>query len=84
MKESVTMTLDDSSDLSEFNDEIICCILLELYCKDVENWIKCSYIGGFYCNPRNVACSIVNPYKSWAHEACTGDTTVFKCQYCKN
>ena len=83
-EESVTMTLDDSSDLSEFNDENICCICSELYCKDVEDWIKCSCIGCLYCNPRNAACSIVGPCKSWAHEACTDDTTVFKCQYCKN
>ena len=58
------MTLDDSSDLSEFKDEIICCICSELYCKDVENWIKCSCIGCLYCNPRNVACSIVGPCKN--------------------
>ena len=44
-EESVTMTLDDSSDLFEFNDENICCICSLLYCKDVENWIKCSCIG---------------------------------------
>ena len=78
------MTLDDSSDLSEINDENICCICSELYCKDVEDWIKCNCIGCLYCNPRNAACSIVGPCKSWAHEACTDDTAVFKCQYCKN
>ena len=36
-EESVTMTLDESSDLSEFNDENIFCICSKLYCKDVEN-----------------------------------------------
>ena len=71
------MTLDDSSGLSEFNDENICCICSELYCKDVKNWFKCSYIGCLYCNPRNAACSIVGPCESWAHEVCTDDTIRF-------
>ena len=57
LEESNTMTLDDSSELSKFDDESICCICSELYCKDLEDWIKCSCIGCLYCNPRNVTCS---------------------------
>ena len=78
------MTLDDSSDLSEFNHKNFFCICSELCCKYVEDWIKCSCIGCMYCNPRNAACSIGGPCKSWTHKACTDDRAVFKCQYCKN